>query len=245
MSKETLEALLERLQTTKSIHELQVWAHELRDYLGVSHVFYHTATLKGEQVGAFTYSIEWVRRYIEKDYRSIDPVVLGAMRRFHPINWKSLDWSSPVARRFLKEAMENGVGNQGWAIPLWGPSGEFALFAINSHAEDDEWEAYTTENAKDLLLISHLIHQQAVRIVHEEVDPPSADLSPREREALAQLSVGHSRANVADSLNISESTLRAYINSARHKLGAANVTHAVALALAKEIIVPTGTLPKY
>ena len=70
-------------------------------------------------------------------------------------------------------------------------------------------------------------------------------LADREREALAQLSVGLSRANVADSLNISENTLRAYIDSARHKLGAANVTHAVALALAKGIIVPTGTLPKY
>ena len=31
-----LEALLERLQTTKSIEELQVWAHELRDYFGVT-----------------------------------------------------------------------------------------------------------------------------------------------------------------------------------------------------------------
>ena len=41
-----LEALLERLQTTKSIDELQVWAHELRDHFGVTHVVYHTATLK-------------------------------------------------------------------------------------------------------------------------------------------------------------------------------------------------------
>ncbi len=43
----------------------------------------------------------------------------------------------------------------------------------------------------------------------------------------------------------SENTLRAYIDSARHKLGAMNVTHAVALALARGIIVPAGALPKY
>ncbi|MCU0855274.1 MAG: helix-turn-helix transcriptional regulator, partial [Rhodobacteraceae bacterium] len=64
-------------------------------------------------------------------------------------------------------------------------------------------------------------------------------------EALSLLSLGQSRAEVADTLQISENTLRAYIDSARHKLGAMNVTHAVALALARGVITPTGPLPKY
>ena len=136
-----LEALLERLQTTKSIDELQVWAHELRDYFGVTHVFYHTATLKGEQVGAFTYSLDWARHYIEKDYTSIDPVVLGAQRRFHPMDWKTLDWSSPQARAMMREAMAHGLGNQGWSVPIWGPHGEFALFCVNHTTDDAAWEA--------------------------------------------------------------------------------------------------------
>lgn len=84
-----------------------------------------------------------------------------------------------------------------------------------------------------------------MRIINNEMDPPTAELSPRERETLMQLSLGQSRAAVAAALNISENTLRAYIDSARHKLGAANVTHAVAIALARGIIVPTGALPKY
>jgi DNA-binding CsgD family transcriptional regulator len=240
-----LEALLERLQTTKSIEELQVWAHELRDHFGVTHVMYHTATLKREQVGAFTYGLEWARRYIEKDYRSIDPVVLGAVRRFHPMDWKTLDWSSPAAREMMREAMAAGLGNQGWSIPIWGPQGEFALFAINHATDDESWAAFTARHAKDLLLVSHLMHQQAMRIVNDELEPPSAELSPRERETLLRLSFGHSRAAVAADLHISENTLRAYIDSARHKLGALNVTHAVALALARGIIVPAGALPKY
>jgi DNA-binding CsgD family transcriptional regulator len=237
--------LLERLQTTKSIEELQVWAHELRDHFGVSHVVYHTVTLKGEQVGAFTYSLEWARRYIEKDYRSIDPVVIGAGRRFHPMDWKTLDWSSPQARQFMREAQAAGVGNQGWTVPIWGPQGEFALFGVSHTAPDREWSEWIARHATDILLVSHLVHQQAMRIVNKELEPASADLSPREREALTQLSLGHSRAAVADALHISENTLRAYIDSARHKLGALNVTHAVALALAKGIIVPKGALPKY
>lgn len=243
--RDKLELTLERLQTTNSIEDLGVWAHELRDQLGVTHLIYHTANLKGEQVGAFTYDIAWVRHYISKDYRAIDPVVLGALKRFHPMNWKSLDWSSAQARQMMREAMAAGLGNQGWSVPIWGPSGEFAMFSVNHHATDEEWEAYTRAWAKDILLIAHLVHQQAKRLISGEGEPPTADLSPREREVLARLSFGESRARVADGLHISENTLRAYIDSARHKLGAMNVTHAVALATARGIIVPNGVLPKY
>ena len=239
-----LEALLERLQTTKSIDELQGWAHELRDHFGVTHVFYHTATLKSEQVGAFTYSLDWARYYIEHDYRSIDPVVLGAQRRFHPMDWKTLDWSSPQARGMMREALAHGLGNQGWSVPIWGPHGEFALFCLNHMTDDASWEAFTRKNAKDILVVAHVMHEQAMRIVNQEL-APTTDLSPRERETLTQLSLGQSRAEVADALQISENTLRAYIDSARHKLGALIVTHAVALALGRGIIVPAGALPKY
>jgi len=245
LARPELEAVLERLQTTKSIEELQVWAHELRDALGVTHVIYHTATIKGEQVGAFTYDIAWVRRYVERDYKTIDPVVLGALRRFHPMDWKSLDWSSAAARQMLREAQAAGLGNQGWSVPIWGPGGEFAMFSVNHRADDDAWAAYTRDHAKDLLLISHLVHQQAKRILNNELEAPTTDLSPREREVLTRLGLGESRARVADALRISENTLRAYVDSARHKLGAMNVTHAVALATARGLILQAGAQPKY
>lgn len=245
MAQAKLEAFLERLQTANSIEELQLCAHELRDLLGVAHVVYHMVKSNGEPVGAFTYDLDWVRRYIENDYKAIDPVFLGAVRRFHPIDWKTLDWSSQAARKLMREAIEAGIGNQGWSIPIWGPNGEFAMFTVNHAADDAEWAEFVRENAKSFLLVSHLFHQQAKRIINNEVEAPSTELSPREREALTLLSLGHSRAEVANMLSISENTLRAYIDSARHKLGAMNVTHAVALALARGVIGPAGALPKY
>ena len=130
---------MERLPTTTSFDELQIWAHELRDCLGVAHVVYHTGNIKGEQVGAFTYDIAWVRRYIERDFAQYDPVVLGAIRRFTPMDWKTLDWSAPQARQLMREAAAAGVGNQGWSVPIWGPGGEFAVFTVNHNASDDEW----------------------------------------------------------------------------------------------------------
>ena len=57
------------------------------------------------------------------------------------------------------------------------------------------------------------------------------NLSPRETDALTLLALGLSRAQAADSLSISEHTLRVYIESARFKLAAMNTTHAVARAM--------------
>lgn len=238
MAQAKLEAFLERLQKAKSTEALQSSIEDLREIYGVAHVIYHTVNKAGDQTIAVTYHPDWVKRYIENDYHRIDPVVLGAFRRFHPIDWKTLDWSSPNSRKFLRDAREAGVGNQGYSIPIWGPHGEFAMFTVNHRATDTDWERFTAENAKDFLIISHLVHQQGKRIVDSETNAPPPELSPREREALALLSTGLNRAEVADTLKISENTLRAYIDSARFKLGAFNVTHAVALALARGVIVP-------
>ncbi|MGM0585019.1 MAG: response regulator transcription factor, partial [Pseudomonadota bacterium] len=56
-------------------------------------------------------------------------------------------------------------------------------------------------------------------------------LSPRERDALSLMASGRSRAQIANRLSISESTLRVYLDSARHKLGGLNAFHAVAIAV--------------
>jgi DNA-binding CsgD family transcriptional regulator len=51
------------------------------------------------------------------------------------------------------------------------------------------------------------------------------------------IAIGYNRAQVADTLSISEHTLRVYIESARFKLGALNTTHAVARALSRGLII--------
>ena len=62
-------------------------------------------------------------------------------------------------------------------------------------------------------------------------------LSPREVDAMTLLAMGYSRAQTAETLSISEHTLRVYIESARFKLGALNTTHAVARAMSRGLIV--------
>ncbi len=232
-----LESFIEQLQEVRTLEQLNDQVVALRDTLDVEHIIYHSVNSTGEQYAALTYSPEWVERYLEKDYARIDPVVQACYRRFHPIDWKRLDWSSKGARNFLGEAIDSGVGNQGFSVPIRGPSGQFALFTVSDNATDDQWMLYTEENIRDLILVSHYINQKALELERGTDNSPTVSLSPRETDSLTLLAMGYSRAQASESLSISEHTLRVYIESARFKLAAMNTTHAVARALSQGLLI--------
>ena len=238
-----LEQLIERLECATSLEDLQREAVALRDLYGIDHVAYHWVSSAGEHYGCGTYSMEWRERYLEKQYLRVDPVIMGSYNRFHPVDWRDLDWSGKGARAFRKDAMAYGLGNQGLSIPIRGPSGQFALFTVNHSCDDAEWEAFIKVNRRDVILVAHLFNQKALEFEGERLPDASRTLSPREIDVMTSLALGHSRAQAADQLGISESTLRVYIESARHKLGALNTTHAVARAMTEGLIMVEGSRP--
>ncbi|ARE38749.1 Transcriptional activator protein raiR [Rhodovulum sp. P5] len=231
-----LDSFLDRLQRATTLEHLYRATEELRDYYGVLHVVYHWVSSVGDQYGAGTYSTEWVDRYLERGYVRVDPVVSGCLHRFHPVNWKQLDWSSKAARDFLTDAIAHGVGNQGYSIPVHGPSAQFAVFTVSDSCSDEEWETFVKANMRDLILIAHDFNRKALEFEQGDTPAPTTALSPREVSAMTLLAQGMSRAQAAQELSISEHTLRVYIEAARHKLGALNTTHAVARALSSGLI---------
>lgn len=167
----------------------------------------------------------------------IDPVILGGIRGFHPVDWKRLDWSSKAAKQFQADAIAHGVGNQGMSIPIRGPHGQFALFTASHNCSDDHWADFIEEGRPDLILLAHFFNKRALELEPYSLPNSIPQLSPREQEALTLLALGYSRAQIAQTLSISEHTLRVYVESARFKLGAPNTTHAVAVAIAQGLIV--------
>lgn len=235
-----LESYLERLEAATSLEALQTLILNLRSHFHVDHIVYHWVSADGEQYGCGSYSPDWVQRYIDKEYLRIDPVIIGCFRRFHPVDWKKLDWSSRAARALRQDAIDHGIGTQGYSIPIRGPNGQFALFTVSHNCNDAEWAAFTTKNQRDLILLAHFFNDRALEIAKGRAPEPANTLSPREVDALTFLAMGYGRAQVADMLDISEHTLRAYIESARFKLNALNTTHAVARALTDGLIVVGG-----
>ena len=235
-----LEAFLQELQEAKTLEDLQNCSVALRDELKVDHLVYHWVSADGQQYGCGTYDPVWVQRYVDRDYLRIDPVVLGCFQKFHPVDWKRLDWTSKAARAFRKDAIDHGVGNQGYSIPIRGPNGQFALFSVSRNCSDEEWSKFSDENQRNLILIAHYFNQVALDMEEDRAPAAVRHLSPRETDALTYLAMGYARGQVADMLSISEHTLRAYIESARFKLSAQNTVHAIVKALNDGLIIVGG-----
>lgn len=232
-----LEGILSDLEQAATLEGMQCVSEALRDYYRVDHLVYHWVDSSGDQYGCGTYSEAWQCKYLEENYLRIDPVIQGCYQRFHPVDWKRLDWSSKAAREFRLVSSEYGVGNQGFSIPIRGPNGQFALFTVNHNASDEFWARFTQDNRRDLILIAHYFNEKALEFEPERQPEQQQGLSPREVDAMTLLAIGYSRAQVANKLSISEHTLRVYIESARFKLGALNTTHAVARAMSRGLIV--------
>ena len=232
-----MEQILEALEQADTLAGLQSATEALRDVLGIDHVAYHWVDSAGDQYGCGTYSIAWQERYMAQSYQRIDPVVIGCYQRFHAVDWKQLDWSSKAARAFFTEALTYGIGNQGFSVPLRGPNGQFALFTANHSCDDETWESFAETHRNELILIAHFLNEKALEFEPNRTPETAQALSPREVDAMTLLAIGYSRAQVADQLQISEHTLRVYIESARFKLGGLNTTHAVARALSRGLIV--------
>ena len=72
------------------------------------------------------------------------------------------------------------------------------------------------------------------RLISE--DPPVPELSPRQREMLSAITRGLSNDDIAKQLGISKASVKTHILALFQKLGAANRSEAVAIALRKQLL---------
>jgi DNA-binding CsgD family transcriptional regulator len=232
-----LERFLGTLQQVRTLETLQSAIVQLRDDLDVDHLVYHSVNSTGEQYAALTYSPAWVSRYVAEDYGRIDPVVLGCFQRFQPVDWKTLDWAGRQARGFLGEALDAGVGQQGYSVPIRGPHGQFAMFTVSDRRSDGAWQRFADQATAGLILLAHFANQKALELERGTDLYPAPSLSPRERDALTFLAMGLNRSQAAAGMRISEHTFRDYVETARAKLGTRNTVQTVARATAMGLVI--------
>lgn len=229
--------VIERSHTTQG---LQSAIENICQIYGVSHATYHATSVHDltdhGDYGLTTYDKIWVRRYLDKNYGLIDPVVLASFKGFIPIDWRSLDFSGRPCEEFLFEAKEFNITPYGMTFPIRGMSGEHALFSINTDSNPRGWDKFLQEYRADFLLIAHYFHQKVREVEIEGDDTGFQELSPREKDVIYWLSRGKTFEDVADILFITKRTVRAHSESIRHKLGAVNTAHAVAKAISYGIV---------
>lgn len=233
-----LDRFLDRLESADKPNDIQGIIEALQASYSVENVVYHALNLDTGPFAALTYTEDWMQHYHNRDYIHVDPVVKAATQQFHPLDWSRLDWSSRGSKAFLGEAIDAGVGTQGLSIPIRGRNGQFALFTINNSDSDAAWQKFVGENQRDMMLIAHHVHQKADDITSSQKAGIISRLSKREIDALTWLARGMTRAEAAEKMKISEGTFRVYVDTCRHKLGALNLPHAVAIAQSHTLILP-------
>jgi DNA-binding CsgD family transcriptional regulator len=258
-----LNAILEKLSGLPQLESFGDTIEAIRAAYDVDHVYYFAASLglevrprddhktfvftetdgflrhEGRRLAAMSYSPDWIARYFEARFEEVDPVLHGASASFDPVDWAELDWRQSDRQGFREEAAAFGVGKQGYTVPVRGPSGQYAIFTVNKSCEDDTWKRLLKECRTDFMLLAHFTHQRVLKLAGLEDAAPTRPLSARERDAMRLIASGLSRGQAAEKLGISENTFRVYIDSARHKLSALNIPHAIALAAHKGLIPPS------
>ena len=119
-------------------------------------------------------------------------------------------------------------------FPIRGRAGERALFTITDDSSEREWQEKLHDFKRHFQLLSYHLHQMIMRT--EGVLQEPVRLSRREMECLRWKASGKTVPEIAIILNLSEKTIRFYLDLARGKLNATNGTHAVAKALSQDLI---------
>jgi LuxR family quorum sensing-dependent transcriptional regulator len=175
---------------------------------------------------------ELFKLYVDRRYADIDPCMQHLRRTTEPFRWLDVSHNSerePKEAELAALVADFGL-SQGFFVPIPSPAGTFG----------NVWMAGSKpELRRETKAALHLIALYAFDQVHRLVGSlpcQRPQLTSREREVLVWAAQGKSAWEIGEILGIAKRTVDAHTQSASRKLGAANRTHAVAIALRERMI---------
>jgi DNA-binding CsgD family transcriptional regulator len=233
-----LEDVLDAMAAAPSLDHMNSLLLTIKENYGLANVVYRAAKLPGcnlpNPILLLSYEPNWIKQYHHENYFDIDPTIEHGDKSFLPLDWSQINKKSSSVKHFFKQAETNGVGRQGVTIPIRGPNGERALFGVTSNLSNDEWEKKRMAFIRDYHALAHFFHDRAVFLSGIRGAPPK--LSNRETQCVSMLANGFQPKVIAYQLGISESAVRLYTKSARHKLRCTTLAQTVAEATRQELI---------
>ncbi|WP_315833507.1 LuxR family transcriptional regulator [Bradyrhizobium prioriisuperbiae] len=187
------------------------------------------------------YPSDWVRRYVQRGYALVDPVVRRAGRERTLFSWDGRIRKPPSTReqgRFFDEAMVFGV-RSGITVPIKGAFGSTIAFTL-AH---DESISLAGTPARELLEIvqSAGVHFHAhatarLSAGHGAKRPTKDVLTQRERQCLVWIAEGKTVPETARLVGIAPSTVSFHLENARRKLEAVSIAHCVGEAMRRGLL---------
>lgn len=186
-----------------------------------------------------THPKQWTTRYVSQRYDLIDPILIRARRDRDPFRWSGPQMAKgrgEKVKRLFGEAAQFGI-ERGVTIPIPAGFDRSALLTFTSDKHDPDLDANATEARDVLRLMGMYFHAHVEAALKLSVRlETSSPLSQRESECLAWTSRGRTMDQIGKILEVKTRTVAFHLDSARGKLDAENVAHAVSLALRRGLI---------
>lgn len=170
--------------------------------------------------------VEYVTRYVEKDYTAVDPVVTELRRNLRPYSWGDVRQNNDLSkfeRSIMDEAREFDV-RDGFVVPIVTFTGSLSIFSPCGRSPD-----LSPRSRSAIELIAAAGHQALKRAVIEQERERTKEerLTEREREILQWMALGKSNYAIGEILHISEQTVARHAHNLMRKLDAGARTLAV------------------
>ncbi|WP_316169064.1 MULTISPECIES: LuxR family transcriptional regulator [unclassified Bradyrhizobium] len=234
---------LRQIADCKSLGDVSKVLGEIREAYGISNIVYHAAYVPAEQLRnpilLSTFDDAWMRAYQERNYFTIDPVVVRGAKSRLPFEWSQFEHRTKTLHHQLRSARLYKDATHGLTIPICGTSGERALFTITSSARRLEWIERRLTYLRDFHCLAFFVHDR-VATISQWRTRPFRDLSRRERQCLQLVAHGMAPKVIAGTIKVSESAVRLYMRSAREKLACMTTNQAIARSIELGLITGSG-----
>jgi DNA-binding CsgD family transcriptional regulator len=232
-----LEQMRFDLDQAKSVPELNIVVQRIAKHSSLKHVLYHLPRPpdgRCEPITLQTCATEWVKHYYESREERLDPGMVIPSSAVVAVDWSEAPPSSRSLRLLFGATRDDAVGRFGMTIPLRGRLGESALFSFTSDGDAHAWRELKCRRLATLRRAAFLLHDRVLAVAGGRDEPPL--LSSSELHCLECLARGLALVAVAQRLGISQVVVEAYLESARHKLGASSVKSSIQRARASGIM---------
>ena len=215
--------------------------------LGITSAFGLTALMAGtvpqpgtptrrqkEHVLLCDWPVEWLERYVSRNYVDHDPVVSRMKQLQAPFQWR--DAAHDVRIDKSSELVMGDAGEfklrDGLAFPLVTLDGQVVMVSLGGEQIELSGAQFGMISLVSTYAVGRAMQLSTMpgRTIDHVV------LTPRERECLTWAAVGKSEWEISQILGISEHTSEKHLLNAKSKLGAVNRVQAVAEAIRRGYI---------
>lgn len=176
------------------------------------------------------YPRAWQDRYLRRGYHAIDPTVQYATKESAPLAWSRELFAGEALGALARDTLEIGL-NHGWTQPLHDASGSFGMLTL-ARRGGPLGEEELRAKLPMMQWLAHVVHQRLFGEFQAwQRNAALGRLTERELGCLRLAAEGGTSADISRLTGVGERTVNFHMANAISKLGAANKTHAVVLAM--------------